>query len=130
MDLMILGIFQILVINLIQKFTPLQGVTDFRFRNAFQQYFGGIDTFYSPYILLNGTLNIKQSYQNDIDPANNTTLEVIPQIITNDAEEFLFVAVCAELGLYRIELEFGLPLPDGCQIWYGLWPDLQSVEDQ
>ncbi|GAL64472.1 probable transcriptional regulator [Algibacter lectus] len=25
--------------------SPLQGFTDFRFRNAFHHYFGGIDTF-------------------------------------------------------------------------------------
>ena len=69
--------------------SPLQGFTDFRFRNAFHHYFGGIDTFYSPYIRLNGKFKIKTSYQNDLLPENNTTLEVIPQIITNDAEEFL-----------------------------------------
>ena len=72
--------------------SPLQGFTDFRFRNAFNHYFGGIDTFYSPYIRLNGKLKIKQSYENDILLENNTTIEVIPQIITNDTEEFLFVA--------------------------------------
>ena len=72
--------------------SPLQGFTDYRFRNAQQKYFGGIDTFYSPYIRLNGKLVIKGSYERDILPENNDTLEVIPQIITNDAEEFLFVA--------------------------------------
>lgn len=92
--------------------SPLQGFTDFRFRNAFQQYFGGIDTFYSPYIRLNGTLKIKQSYQNDIDPANNTTLEVIPQIITNDAEEFLFVAkYVRSLGYTELNWNLGCPYP-------------------
>jgi hypothetical protein len=29
---------------------------------------------------------------NDLLPENNATLEVIPQIITNDADEFLFVS--------------------------------------
>jgi len=41
--------------------SPLQGFTDFRFRNAFQKYFGGIDTFYAPYIRLDGKLGIKPS---------------------------------------------------------------------
>jgi len=54
--------------------SPLQGFTDFRFRNAFHKYFGGIDTFYAPYIRLNGKLKIKQSYQNDLQPENNTNL--------------------------------------------------------
>lgn len=92
--------------------SPLQGFTDFRFRNAFQQYFGGIDTYYSPYIRLNGKLTIKQSYQNDIDPSNNTTLEVIPQIITNDAEEFLFVAkYVRSLGYNELNWNLGCPYP-------------------
>jgi tRNA-dihydrouridine synthase B len=70
--------------------SPLQGFTDFRFRNAQNKYFGGIDTFYAPYIRLNGKLEIKNSYQRDLLPENNDTLEVIPQVITNDDNEFLF----------------------------------------
>ena len=70
----------------------LQGFTDYKFRNAFNHFFVGIDTFYSLYIQLNGKLIIKNSYQKDIPPENNNALEVIPQTITNDAEEFLFVS--------------------------------------
>ena len=92
--------------------SPLQGFTDFRFRNAFQHYFGGIDTFYSPYIKLNGKLAIKGSYERDILPENNTTLEVIPQIITNDAEEFLFVAnYVQQLGYKELNWNLGCPYP-------------------
>ena len=69
--------------------SPLQGFTDYKFRNAFNKYFGGIDTFYSPYIRLNGKLEIKKAYERDLLPENNQDLEVIPQIITNDAKEFL-----------------------------------------
>lgn len=92
--------------------SPLQGFTDFRFRNAFHKYFGGIDTFYSPYIKLNGKLVIKGSYERDILPENNTTLQVIPQIITNDAEEFLFVAnYVKELGYNELNWNLGCPYP-------------------
>jgi len=92
--------------------SPLQGFTDFRFRNAFNHYFGGIDTFYSPYIRLNGKLKIKQSYQNDIAPENNTSLTVIPQIITNDADEFIFVAKYVQnLGYKELNWNLGCPYP-------------------
>lgn len=92
--------------------SPLQGFTDFRFRNAFHYYFGGIDTFYSPYIRLNGKFKIKASYQNDLLQENNTTLEVIPQIITNDAEEFLFVAKYVQsLGYKELNWNLGCPYP-------------------
>lgn len=79
--------------------SPLQGFTDFRFRNTINTYFGGIDTYYSPYIRLNGKMVIKSSYERDLLPENNLDLEVIPQVITNDADEFLFVAkYVRELG--------------------------------
>lgn len=92
--------------------SPLQGFTDFRFRNAFHKYFGGIDTFYSPYIKLNGKLVVKGSYERDILPENNSTLQVIPQIITNDAEEFLFVAkYVKQLGYNELNWNLGCPYP-------------------
>ncbi|MFC2109793.1 tRNA dihydrouridine synthase [Bacteroidota bacterium] len=92
--------------------SPLQGFTDFRFRNAFHHFFGGIDTFYSPYIRLNGKLKIKQSYQNDLLPENNETLTVIPQIITNDPDEFIFVAKYVQsLGYKELNWNLGCPYP-------------------
>ena len=92
--------------------SPLQGFTDFRFRNAINKYFGGIDTYYSPYIRLNGKLVIKPSYERDLLPENNIGLEVIPQIITNDADEFLFVAkYVKDLGYKELNWNLGCPYP-------------------
>jgi len=92
--------------------SPLQGFTDFRFRNAFNDYFGGIDTFYSPYIRLNGKLKIKGSYERDLLIENNTVPEVIPQIMTNDADEFLFVTkYVQELGYTELNWNLGCPYP-------------------
>jgi tRNA-dihydrouridine synthase len=92
--------------------SPLQGFTDFRFRNAQNKLFGGIDTFYSPYIRLNGKMIIKPSYERDLLPENNLDLEVIPQVITNDADEFLFVAkYVRELGYKELNWNLGCPYP-------------------
>ena len=92
--------------------SPLQGFTDYKFRNAFNKYFGGIDTFYSPYIKLNGKLEIKKAYERDLLPENNLNLEVIPQIITNDADEFLFVAnYVKQLGYNELNWNLGCPYP-------------------
>ncbi len=92
--------------------SPLQGFTDFRFRNAFNTYFGGIDTYYAPYIKLNGKLDIKKAYQRDILPENNKNIEVIPQIMTNDAKEFLFVAAYVQqLGYKELNWNLGCPYP-------------------
>ena len=92
--------------------SPLQGFTEFRFRNAFHQYFGGIDTFYAPYIRLNGKLEIKASYQRDLLPKNNTVPTLIPQVMTNDADEFLFVVQYVQsLGYNELNWNLGCPYP-------------------
>lgn len=92
--------------------SPLQGFTDYRFRNVVQKYFGGIDTYYAPYIRLNGKFVITPQYERDIQLRNNTTLEVIPQIMTNDADEFIFVTkYIQKLGYKELNWNLGCPYP-------------------
>lgn len=92
--------------------SPLQGFTDFRFRNAFNKYFGGIDTFYAPYIRLNGKPEIKPAYNRDILPINNSGLELVPQIMTNNADELIYVAkYVQELGYKELNWNLGCPYP-------------------
>jgi tRNA-dihydrouridine synthase len=110
--------------------SPLQGFTDFRFRNAQNKIFGGIDTFYSPYIRLNGKMVIKSSYERDLLPENNIGLEVIPQIITNDADEFLFVAkYVQELGYKELNWNLGCPYPmvTKCGMGSGLISNTEKI---
>ncbi|MFK8038714.1 MAG: tRNA dihydrouridine synthase [Crocinitomicaceae bacterium] len=92
--------------------SPLQGFTDFRFRNAQENYFGGIDWYYAPYIRLNGKLDIKPGYQRDLLPSNNTVKKLIPQIMTNNSEEFLFVVEYVQsLGYDELNWNLGCPYP-------------------
>jgi tRNA-dihydrouridine synthase B len=92
--------------------SPLQGFTDFRFRDTFQKFFGGIDQFIAPYIRVNGNLEIKAASERDILPANNRSLDLIPQIITRDASEFLFVVKYVQkLGYKELNWNLGCPYP-------------------
>lgn len=116
--------------NTILLSSPLQGFTDFRFRNAQNKFFGGIDTFYAPYIRLNGKLIIKSSYERDLLPENNSSLECIPQIITNDADEFLFVAkYVLALGYKELNWNLGCPYPmvTKCGMGSGLISDSEKI---
>jgi tRNA-dihydrouridine synthase len=112
--------------------SPLQGFTDFRFRNAFNKYFGGIDTFYAPYIRLNGKLEIKSVYERDLLPKNNTVAELIPQIMTNDADEFLFVAkYVQQMGYQELNWNLGCPYPmvtNRC-LGSGLIGDVKRIDE-
>ncbi len=92
--------------------SPLQGFTDFRFRNAFDHFFGGIDTFYAPYIKMNGKIVIKNNYQRDLNPENNKVSDLIPQVMTNDPDEFLFVVKYIQsLGYKELNWNLGCPYP-------------------
>lgn len=92
--------------------SPLQSFTEYRFRNGIEKYFGGIDTYYAPYIRLNGKLEIKSSYERDLLPKNNLVNELIPQVMTNDADEFLFVVKYIQsLGYKELNWNLGCPYP-------------------
>ena len=92
--------------------SPLQGFTDFRFRNAQHKFFGGIDTYFAPYIRLNGKLEIKPGYQRDLDPKNNTVPVLYPQVMTNDPDEFMFVVKYVQsLGYNELNWNLGCPYP-------------------
>jgi len=92
--------------------SPLQGFTDFHFRNAFQRFFTGIDVFYAPYIRFNGRLEIKSVYQRDLKPKNNPRPNVIPQVMTCRADEFIFAAKYVQsLGYEELNWNLGCPYP-------------------
>ena len=82
------------------------------FVSAFQSHFGGIDRFIAPYIRLKGKHEIKAASERDILPENNQGLDLIPQIITRDADEFLFVAKFVQkLGYKELNWNLGCPYP-------------------
>ena len=72
---------------------PMEGLTGFVFRNAYQKHFGNIDTYFTPFIN-NKKMNYKEI--KDILPEHNEGMHVVPQILTNRAEDFL--AIAKELG--------------------------------
>ena len=92
--------------------SPLQGFTDYIFRNAFDKYFGGIGKFYAPYIRLRGKLEIKSSQIKDIDQENNKDIYLIPQIMTKSVDEFLFIAnFVKNHGYDELNWNLGCPYP-------------------
>lgn len=92
--------------------SPLQGFTDFHFRNAFHQFFTGIDIFYAPYIRFNGKMEIKPIYERDLKPKNNAVSGLIPQVMTCQADEFIFAAkYVRSLGYKELNWNLGCPYP-------------------
>ena len=91
---------------------PLQGLTDYRFRNSFAQLFSAVDYFYAPYIRLSSKKEIKKINIRDISPKNNVGNTLIPQVLTNNSEDFLLVAKhIEETGYKELNWNLGCPYP-------------------
>lgn len=75
-------------------------------------YFGGVDVFYAPYIRFGGKPEIKAVYQRDLLPKNNTTINLVPQVMTCSADEFLIAAnYVRSLGYKELNWNLGCPYP-------------------
>ena len=69
---------------------PLEGVTGYIVRNAFFHHFSGIDQYYTPFIPAGKRMNKK--ILRDIAPENNTGIKLIPQLMSNRADEVIGMA--------------------------------------
>lgn len=91
---------------------PLEGVTGYVFRNAFEEYYGKgrIDKYFIPFISPNKSKGYTTREQADIAPEHNAGINAVPQIMAND--EGLFceaAAMLKELGYSEINLNLGCP---------------------
>ena len=92
-------------------FAPLQGYTEAIYRNAHATVFGGVETYYTPFVRLE-----KETFRSrdirDIEPGNNTVSHLIPQLIgadTNKAEAILSLFI--EKGYKEVDINMGCPVP-------------------
>ena len=91
-------------------FAPLEGITGFIFRNTYHEYYGGIDEYYTPFISVNQTRKLKKRELEDLLPENNHVPALVPQILTNQAEDALaYIRMINELGYDKINLNMGCP---------------------
>ena len=70
-------------------FAPLEGITGYLYRNIHHKHFPGIDRYYSPFVVTRDGGIMKRKELRDILPENNREVTLIPQILTNHAENFL-----------------------------------------
>ncbi len=91
---------------------PLQGATDFDFRKALAESFGGIDKYFIPYLSYGKGREIKKSQLREVFPENNVSLPVVPQVLFSDqAELFDLISILIDYGYAEINLNLGCPYP-------------------
>ena len=89
---------------------PMEGITGHIYRNAYEKYFHNIDKYFTPFIVPNQSLSLKTKELRDLLLENNEGLNIVPQILTNDAEGFILTAnKLKQLGYDEINLNLGCP---------------------
>ncbi len=78
------------------------------FRQAYEKNFGGIDVYYTPFVTTRDGGIMKAKERKEILPENNKGICVVPQIMTNRAEDFCQAAEqMAEMGYQEVNLNLG-----------------------
>lgn len=89
---------------------PLEGITGYVYRNAYQKYFGNVDKYFAPFISPDKNICINRKEKRDILPENNIGLRLVPQIMTNNARHFSDTEKeLSELGYDEVNLNLGCP---------------------
>ncbi|ADV42607.1 tRNA-dihydrouridine synthase family protein [Bacteroides helcogenes] len=92
-------------------FAPLQGYTDAVYRRAHVRIFGGIETYYSPFVRIEHG-EIRRKDIRDILPENNPDLHLIPQLIASEADKAeRITALFTEKGYQEADINLGCPFP-------------------
>ena len=88
----------------------LEGLTTYVYRNAYHKYFRKMDKYFTPFIAPHKEKKFNTRELKELSPKNNTGLFVVPQLLTNNADDFLKTANdITDMGYGEINLNLGCP---------------------
>ncbi len=86
---------------------PMEGITTYIYRTTYAKYYGGIDRYYTPFL---ASMHLSNREKNEVLPEHNAGITVIPQILSNRADEFLAIAQALHsYGYDTVNLNLGCP---------------------
>lgn len=89
---------------------PMQEVTGWVYHNVYSAMFGNIHKYFTPFIVPTQKKILKTRERKEVAPENNRGLLVVPQIMTNHAEQFIDTChMLMELGYHEVNLNLGCP---------------------
>ena len=90
---------------------PMEGVTNWVYRNAYHDCFYPMDKYFTPFITAKPNKRLSSKEIKEVSPETNGDLPVIPQILTNNAEDFVKTAHIFrdEYGHREVNLNLGCP---------------------
>ncbi|MCD8318515.1 MAG: tRNA-dihydrouridine synthase family protein [Paraprevotella sp.] len=90
---------------------PLQGVTEAPFRNIFDKHFGGVDTYYTPFVRWEHG-GVRKKDLKGLDPASNQVKHLVPQLMAASAAEAEMILSQIEgFGYKEVDLNMGCAFP-------------------
>ena len=91
-------------------FAPLEGITTYIYRNLHHQKFGSMDKYFTPFVSPTSNHDFKSRAKKDVIPEHNQGIPVVPQILSNRSDEFVYTASrLIEYGYHEINLNLGCP---------------------
>ncbi len=91
-------------------FAPMEGVTDSVYRRAHASCFGVPDQYFTPFLSPARRKGLAAREMREILPEENAGLPVVPQLLTNHAENFLWAAgILDGMGYREVNLNLGCP---------------------
>ena len=91
-------------------FAPLEGLTDSVFRRVHHTYFPGVARYYMPFLSPTVHRCLTHKEERELPYADSVPFRAVPQILTKNAEDFLWAArVCHDRGYEEVNLNLGCP---------------------
>ncbi|MDO4475607.1 MAG: tRNA-dihydrouridine synthase family protein [Lachnospiraceae bacterium] len=91
---------------------PMEGLTVYSFRRNHSSLYNGVDRYFTPFLTANQNLHFQKKEIREILPENNEGICLIPQVMTNKADQMLWaMEEIASYGYREINLNLGCPYP-------------------
>jgi tRNA-dihydrouridine synthase len=91
---------------------PIQGYSDWVFRKAYEKCIGGVDEFYTPFLVLQNSGEVRTSHKREVEPFIERNNLLVPQFLGGSLEEFQFFEnYFSDLGYKKMNWNLGCPFP-------------------
>lgn len=96
-------------------FAPLEGITNYIFRNTYNEIYGHIDKYFAPFISPSEKCPMTPKERRDVAPENNNGICLVPQILTCRSDCFIDAAKeLLTMGYKEVNLNLGCPSGTVC----------------
>lgn len=89
---------------------PMEGITGYVYRNAHHAVYKGVDQYFTPFLTPKRKRGYTSRERNDVLPEHNQGVSLVPQILTNRADDFVSLGKRLQaMGYQEINLNLGCP---------------------